>query len=199
MALRDIRIWPDPILSTPTAAVTAVDASVRALVADMFDTMAAADGIGLAANQVGESRSILVIDLDADRACESDPELAAELKSWGYTGPIALINPKITHGEGVIEWEEGCLSVPGITELVRRHAQVTVSYLDAQGAAQTLVANDLFAVCLQHEMDHLLGRVFLAYLSPAKRLAARRKMLRIKRVQTAAAQAAQSASRRRAG
>ena len=199
MALRDIRIWPDPILAQRAAPVATVDDSVRQLVADLFDTRYRAQGIGLAANQVGDARAVLVIDLDADGAAAADDALAQELTSWGYRGPLALINPKITHSAGTLLWDEGCLSVPGVTDTVSRWARVTVSYFDPQGAPRSLTATDLFAVCLQHEMDHLMGRVFVAYLSPARRLAARRKMLRLKRAGERQGAARAADCRRRVG
>lgn len=187
MALRDIRIWPDPVLSTRTAQVTDVDDAVRTLVADLFETMYHAEGIGLAANQVGVSHQVLVLDLDPHKDATEDEEVAEELALWGYTGPLALINPVITARKGEIIWDEGCLSVPGITEPVSRSASIAVSYQDAHGKPQKLRANGLFAVCIQHEMDHLEGRVFVEYLSPIKRNAAKRKMMRLKERNQAAA------------
>jgi peptide deformylase len=182
MALRDIRIWPDPILSTRTQRVTGVDDAIRTLVADLFETMYHAEGIGLAANQVGENKQVLVMDLDPHQDALEDEEIAQELTDWGYDGPICLINPVITHREGELIWDEGCLSVPGITEPVTRSELVTVSYIDTEGAKQTLQAAGLYAVCIQHEMDHLAGKTFVEYLSPMKQSAAKRKMMRLKKL-----------------
>lgn len=178
MALRTLRIWPDESLTTPTQAVGRIDADIRSLIADLFDTMHAERGIGLAANQVGINLSVVVVDLDADGAATTDRELRRELASWGYTGPLALINPKIVRRAGDITWEEGCLSVPGILGKVTRSARIEVAYHDAQGRKRTLEAKDLFAVCIQHELDHLAGRVFVEYLPQNAQAAARRSLMR---------------------
>lgn len=175
MALRDIRIWPDPCLSTATDAVKSITQDTQALVADLFDTMRAAAGLGLAANQVGVNQSVLVVDLDADDEAAEDPEFARELKAWGYTGPMALINPKIVRRAGTQVMQEGCLSVPGVTEAVTRAARIEVAYHDLQGRRRTVRAQHLFAVCIQHEMDHLMGRVFVEYLPAPRRAAIERR------------------------
>ena len=176
MAVRPVLIWPDPTLARRAQEVTAFDASVATLVADLFDTMYAEDGVGLAANQVGDLRRVLVLDLDPKKYATKEPEIAEELRATGWRGPLALVNPVIEAASGNIVWEEGCLSVPGITDRVRRKAEIRVAAVDAQGRPQTHTCRGLFAVAVQHEMDHLDGRVFVEYLSPLKRDVIRGKM-----------------------
>ncbi len=180
MAQRPIRIWPDPALSQKAKPVEAVTQATRALVADLFDTMYAENGIGLAANQIAVPLRVLVIDLDPNKYADDDKEVRAELDSWGYTAPRAFINPEILSAEGDIVWEEGCLSVPGITDDVKRKAHVKVRALDIEGNSFTLDMHGLYAVAIQHEMDHLDGKVFVEYLSRLKRDGIKRKMLRLK-------------------
>ena len=180
MAVRPVRIWPDPVLSEVAKPVAAVDAHVRALIADLFDTMYAENGIGLAANQVGVSSRILVLDLDPKKQAETDPEVAEELASWNWQGPVALVNPKIVEAHGEIVWEEGCLSVPGITDNIKRKERVIVDALDRQGEPLRIEASGLFAVAIQHELDHLNGKVFVDYLSRLKRDVIKKKMVNLK-------------------
>jgi peptide deformylase len=151
MALLTILRYPDPRLYKRAAPVTEVDESVRALVRDMAETMYAAPGVGLAATQVDVHRQVIVVD-----ASESRNEL------------LALINPEIIRREGIQYCEEGCLSVPGIYEPVERAERLTVRALDVDGNSFTLIAEKLLAVCIQHEMDHLEGKVFVDYLSRLK-------------------------------
>jgi peptide deformylase len=183
MAQRPVLIWPDPILSQKALPVSAVTPATRALVADLFDTMYAENGIGLAANQVGVLQRVLVIDLDPKNQAAEDPELQADLKLWNYSGPRAFINPEILAAEGDIVWEEGCLSVPGVTDDVRRKERITVRALDHEGNSLTLEMNGLYAVALQHELDHLNGKVFVEYLSRLKRDGIRRRMVRLKQTE----------------
>ncbi|MFL6692702.1 MAG: peptide deformylase [Ramlibacter sp.] len=165
MALLPILCYPDPRLHTVAKPVQAVDARVRQLVADMLETMYDASGIGLAATQVDAHERIVVIDVSEER-----------------NQPIVLINPEITWAspEKQIN-EEGCLSVPGIYDGVERSSSIRVSALDEHGASRTLEAEGLLAVCIQHEMDHLLGKVFVEYLSPLKRNRIKAKMLKSRR------------------
>ncbi|HKB74253.1 MAG TPA: peptide deformylase [Burkholderiales bacterium] len=151
MALLDILRYPDPRLYERAAPVLEVDESVRTLVRDMAETMYAAPGVGLAATQVHVSQRVIVID-----ASETRNEL------------LILINPEIVSSEGVQYREEGCLSVPGIYEPVERAERVTVRALGLDGGSFTFVAEELLAVCIQHEMDHLEGKVFVDYLSRLK-------------------------------
>lgn len=151
MALLPILHFPDPRLHTVAQPVKAVDERIRTLVADMAETMYAAPGIGLAATQVNVHERIVVIDASDDK-----------------TGLMALINPEIIERSGEQVCEEGCLSVPGIYEKVSRAAWIRVRALDAQGKQVEFEAEGLLAVCIQHEIDHLDGKVFVEYLSNLK-------------------------------
>ena len=180
MAVRKIRIWPDPALREVANEVTLVDEAVKALVADMFETMYKANGVGLAATQVAVPLRVVTIDIDPRGEAKKDPEAKSELLATGFTGPTAFINPELLEADGEIVWEEGCLSVPGVNEEVTRKEHVKVRALDADGKEFTLEASGLFAVCIQHEMDHLVGKVFVDYVSKLKRDMIRRKMERLK-------------------
>jgi len=151
MKVLDILRYPDPRLYTRAEPVAEVDESIRALVRDMAATMYAAPGVGLAATQVDVHKRVIVID-----ASETRDQL------------LVLINPEIVSSEGLQYREEGCLSVPGIYEAVERAERVTVRALDLDGKAFTLTADELLALCIQHEMDHLDGKVFVDYLSRLK-------------------------------
>jgi peptide deformylase len=151
MALLPILRFPDPRLHTKAKPVVAVDAGIRKLAADMAETMYAAPGIGLAATQVDVHQRVLVIDISEDKS---------QLQ--------VFINPEILSREGECEGEEGCLSVPGIYETVKRSERVKVRALNLDGQPFELAADGLLAVCLQHEMDHLEGKVFVEYLSRLK-------------------------------
>lgn len=153
MALLPILRYPDPRLHTVARPVAAVDDRIRALVKDMFETMEAAQGIGLAATQVDVHERLIVMDVSEDRS-----------------QPRVLINPEIVaRSAETALGDEGCLSVPQIFDKVERAARVTVRFLDEHGQPHTLEAEGLLAVCIQHEMDHLQGKVFVEYLSPLKR------------------------------
>ena len=156
MAKRPILIIPDPVLRRVAEPVTAVDDRIKSLADDMLETMYAAPGIGLAAPQIGISERLVVLDV----ATEDDAEPA----------PMVLINPEIVaRSEETSVYEEGCLSIPEYTEDVERPARVTVRYLDREGAERTVDADGLLATCLQHEIDHLNGVLFVDYLSRLKR------------------------------
>ena len=171
MAQLPILCYPDPRLHTVAQPVAAVDERVRRLVADMLETMYAAEGIGLAATQVDVHERVIVIDVSEKR-----------------DAPRVLINPEILwRSDEMIQAEEGCLSVPTVFDSVPRHAQVRVRALDRNGAAQEFDAEGLLAVCVQHEMDHLLGKVCVDYLSLLKRSRIRTKMLKRQREQRRAA------------
>ncbi len=165
MALLPILCYPDPRLHTVARPVTAVDARVASLVDDMLETMYEANGIGLAATQVDVHERIVVIDVSEDR-----------------NEPLVLINPELTWAspEKQIN-DEGCLSVPGIYDGVERSSKVKVQALDRDGTSRVIEAEGLLAVCVQHEMDHLLGKVFVEYLSPLKRNRIKAKLLKAKR------------------
>ena len=162
MALLQILCYPDPRLHTVARPVDAVDARVRRLVDDMLETMYTADGVGLAATQVDVHERVIVIDT------------APNLKR-----PHVLINPElVARSQELAVTDEGCLSVPDIYDKVQRHAQVTVRAVNRAGESVEYEASGLLAVCVQHEMDHLLGKVFVEYLSPLKRDRIRTKMLK---------------------
>ena len=141
-----------------------VDDSIRSLVDDMLETMYAAPGIGLAATQVDVHKRIIVMDLSEEK-----------------NEPMCFINPEILNSEGVEQTEEGCLSVPDIFETVERAERVTVKALDKDGKEFTLDADGLLAVCIQHEMDHLAGNLFVDYLSPLKQLRVKKKIQKARR------------------
>lgn len=171
MALLPILCYPDPRLHTVAKPVATVDDRIRRLVDDMLQTMYAADGIGLAATQVDVHERVIVIDVSEKR-----------------DAPRVLINPELTWcSEDRVQAEEGCLSVPAIYDSVPRHAHVRVRALDRDGSEREFEAEGLLAVCVQHEMDHLLGKVFVDYLSPLKRSRIRTKMLKRQREQRRAA------------
>ena len=168
MTARPILTAPDPRLQALSTDVEAVDGDIRALVADMIDSMYAAEGIGLAAIQIGVAKRILVIDLD---------------QKEGKKNPVAYINPKITWtSEEMAVFEEGCLSVPEIWDDVERPARIKCEYLDRDGNSQVLEAEGLLATCLQHEMDHLNGVLFIDHLSRLKRSMAIKKLTKLKKL-----------------
>ena len=152
MALLNILEYPDPRLKRVATPVAAVTPEIQRLVRDMAETMYAAPGVGLAATQVDVHKRIIIVDIS---------EARDELK--------VFINPEIVSAEGEAEFEEGCLSVPGYYDKVSRAARVRVRAQNERGEHFELVAEGLFADCIQHEMDHLVGKVFVEYLSPLKR------------------------------
>ncbi len=168
MAKLNILEFPDPRLRTKASPVEVVDDDVRALIADMFETMYAAPGIGLAATQVDVHQRLLVMDVSADN-----------------DAPLALINPVILEKDGVVVTDEGCLSVPGFYEEVERAELITVRFLNQDGVEVELEAEGLQAVCIQHEIDHLDGKLFVDYISEAKRQRIRKKLLKERRHLTA--------------
>ena len=151
MAILNILNYPDPRLYTVAKPIKEVDNRILRLIKDMAETMYAAPGIGLAATQVNEHIQLLLIDITEDKS---------HLQIF--------INPKIIAQDGSREFEEGCLSVPGIYETVTRAEKITVTALNENGETFTLSAEGLLGICIQHEMDHLLGKVFVEYLSPLK-------------------------------
>jgi peptide deformylase len=165
MALLNILSYPDPRLHTVAKPVEAVDARIRSLVADMAETMYEAPGVGLAATQVDVHERLIVIDVS-----EKKDDL------------LVLINPQLVWASDDRKvWEEGCLSVPGFYDDVERAARVRVRALGADGKPFELDAEGLLAVCVQHEMDHLLGKVFVEYLSPLKRNRIKSKLQKVAR------------------
>ncbi len=159
MPILTILQFPDPGLRQKAAPVALVDDTIRALVDDMFETMYNAPGIGLAAVQVSVLKQVIVIDTSEDKS-----------------QPRCFINPEIVKRSGDEKMEEGCLSVPGIYEPVSRAKDIIVHYLDRDGNTQELTVDGVLAVCIQHEMDHLDGKLFVDYLSEMKRNRIRKKM-----------------------
>jgi peptide deformylase len=167
MALLEILEFPDPRLRTRAESVTRFDAELVRLVDDMFETMYAAPGIGLAASQVNVHQRLLVMDVSGDRS-----------------DPMVFANPEIIARDGIGLMEEGCLSVPGIFDEVERAQRVTVRAQDRHGITFERELTELAAVCLQHEMDHLDGKLFVDYLSSLKRDRIRRKLEKDRRART---------------
>lgn len=165
MALLPILRFPDPRLKKVAAPISQIDDKLRKLAADMAETMYEAPGIGLAATQVDVHRRLIVIDVSEEKN---------QLR--------VFINPELTRCEGSALGEEGCLSVPGIYDKVERAEQVTVNYLDLDGKPQTLAAEGLLAVCIQHEIDHLNGMVFVDHLSQLKQTRIKNKLAKQARV-----------------
>ncbi len=159
MAILDILHFPDARLRTVARPVAVVDDGVRRLVDDMLETMYDAPGIGLAAIQVDDPRRVIVIDISEE-----------------HNQPLALINPQIVERHGEEKTEEGCLSVPGVYEAVQRAERIRVRALDRDGEAFELEADGLLAVCIQHEIDHLDGKLFVDYLSNLKRQRIRKRL-----------------------
>lgn len=161
MARLPILEYPDPRLRTIATEIAEVDDRIRTLVADLFETMYAAPGIGLAATQVDVHQRVLVTDVSEER-----------------DEPCCLINPQIVSQEGEISYEEGCLSVPGVFEPVDRAERIRVSALDENGEQREFDAEGLLAICIQHEIDHLDGKLFVDYLSTLKRDRLKKKLVK---------------------
>lgn len=164
MAILDILQYPDKRLRTVAKPVEKVDDSIKKLIDDMFETMYIAPGIGLAATQINIHQQIIVIDISPDK-----------------DQPLCLINPEIIAEEGTESCEEGCLSVPDINGIVERAEKVTVKALDQNGEEFVLEADELLAVCVQHEIDHLKGKLFVDYLSPLKLQRIKKRLLKSQR------------------
>ena len=164
MAILDILHYPDKRLRTVAKPVEKVDDAIKQLVEDMFETMYLAPGIGLAATQVDVHQQVIVIDTSEDKS-----------------QPLCLINPEIIAEEGTESCDEGCLSVPDIYETVERSENVTVKALNENGDEYTLEAGELLAVCIQHEIDHLKGKLFVDYLSPLKQQRLKKRLLKSQR------------------
>lgn len=177
MAKLEILKFPDPRLRQKAKPIERVDDAIRRLADDMLETMYDAPGIGLAATQVGVAKQLIVIDVSEER-----------------NQPLVLINPEIVNAEGEETMEEGCLSVPGFYETVKRAERVEVRALDRDGNPLELNLDGLLAVCVQHEIDHLHGKLFVDYLSKLKRERIRKKLLKEAR----AAEAAQKRAARQA-
>jgi len=159
MNMLTILEFPDPRLRTKAVPVTSFDQDLQTLIDAMFATMYAAPGIGLAATQVNVHKQLLVLDVSEEK-----------------NQPLVLINPNIVERDGIQVYQEGCLSVPGIFADVERAERIVVEAQDRSGQPQRFEAHGLLAVCIQHEMDHLLGKLFVDYLSPLKRDLVRKKL-----------------------
>ncbi len=164
MTILNILHYPDKRLRTLAKPVDKVDDTIKNLVKDMFETMYAAPGIGLAATQIDVHQQIIVIDVSEDN-----------------DQPLCLINPEIIAEEGAEKCDEGCLSVPDIYEAVERCEKITVKALDQKGDEYTLQADEMLAVCIQHEIDHLKGKLFVDYLSPLKLQRIKKRLLKQQR------------------
>ena len=164
MAVLEVLRYPDERLRTIAATVGPIDTTINTIIDDMFETMYAEEGIGLAATQVNIHKRIIVIDVSEDRSKQ-----------------LVLINPELLEQRGSTGIEEGCLSVPGSRALVPRAEWVKVRALDRHGKPFELEADDLLAICIQHEMDHLIGKLFVDYLSPLKRQRIRQKLEKMAR------------------
>lgn len=167
MAILEILEYPDPLLRRQAQRVKTVDREIQDLVSDMFETMYAAPGIGLAANQVNALKRVIVLDV-----------------SQHNDQPLCLINPVLMSSSGTQKIEEGCLSVPGVYANVERASEIQIKALDRDGQSFDLNADGLLAVCIQHEMDHLVGKLFVDYLSPLKRQRVRKKLEKQQRTET---------------
>jgi peptide deformylase len=167
MALLPILCYPDPRLHKVAQAVQVVDERVHALIDDMLETMYEAGGIGLAATQIDVHQRLVVIDASEER-----------------NQPLVLINPEITWmGDERVKGEEGCLSVPGIYDGVERATKVTVTAQDRDGKHRSIEAEGMLAICIQHELDHLMGKVFVEYLSPLKQGRIKTKMVKAQKAE----------------
>lgn len=164
MTIRKIIYLPDARLRQPTALITTFDEALQTLIDDMFDTMYNAKGVGLAAPQIGISLRLAVVDASRDKSQQ-----------------LVLINPEVISCEGHADYEEGCLSVPGAYDKVRRADKVTIRAQDRVGQKYEMTADGLLGECFQHEIDHLNGKLFIDLLSPIKRSMARKKLEKFKR------------------
>jgi peptide deformylase len=179
MALRSILEYPDPRLRTRAQPVSEFDAALNTLIEDMLETMYAAPGIGLAATQVDVHKRLVVIDISDER-----------------NAPLVLINPEIIEREGEAKTEEGCLSVPGIFDEIKRATRIRLRSHDRTGQVSEVEYTDLPAVCIQHEMDHLEGKLFVDYLSEIKRERIRKRLDKERKERAAAAPAGAGSARR---
>jgi len=171
--------YPDPILSRVAKPVTEFNKDLKDLVKDMLFTMYKAPGIGLAAPQIGQSLRLFVLDVDFDREEVTTASGKEEFRLSDFN-PQVFINPVITGTSGTITYEEGCLSVPGVYEEVKRHKTIHVKYQDMKGNFLEIEADDMLAICIQHENDHLDGIVFIERLSNLKKNFYKKKMLKEK-------------------
>jgi peptide deformylase len=175
MAVLDIVVWPAEVLETKSEPVTKFDDQLRNFIADMHETMQAANGIGLAANQVGRAIRAITIEIPFSESRYSDQE---EKLEWWHNKKFTFINPKIVKSEGKITFQEGCLSFPEIYEYIGRASEVWVEAYNERGEKFEVHATGLLAVCLQHEIDHIDGIVFMTRMSRLKQGIVKKRMLR---------------------
>lgn len=174
MARLEVVEWPAKVLETPAEEVTRFDEGLRIFVEDMHETMRASNGIGLAANQVGDLRRVLTIEIPfVPSNDDTDDD-----RKWWYDKKFTFVNPVIVKKQGVLKWQEGCLSFPDMYDFVDRAAEVWVKAKDEFGKEFEVHADGLFAVCLQHEIDHIDGIVFFKRMSRLKAERIRSKMLK---------------------
>jgi peptide deformylase len=171
--------YPDPVLSTKALPITEFTPDLEKLVKNMLFTMYHAPGIGLAAPQVGVSQRLFVLDVDYDREVITNSAGKDEVRMSNFQ-PMVFINPVITGTSGTTTFEEGCLSVPGVYEEVKRHKTIHVKYQNLKGEELELEADDMLAICIQHENDHLDGIVFIERLSNLKKSFYKKKMIKEK-------------------
>lgn len=189
MARLKIYTFPDTVLAQKASPIARVEKSYHQLADDMLETMYDAPGIGLAANQVGVLDRILVVDTEfgiEDLPKGVDPPENAEVVDGGLVvnkKPMIIINPEIVYKEGEVSFTEGCLSVPEYQAEVRRAEKIKLKYQDIDGLEKTMDAEDLLAICIQHEMDHLDGKLFIDRLSPVKREMAKKKLIKARKTQ----------------
>lgn len=170
MAVRDLIYIPNEILKTPAKEITKIDATIKQLIEDMIETMYDAGGIGLAANQIGILKRVIVMDVSEKSGCCSD-------RACNDNEPIVMINPKIVESSNnIVVTEEGCLSIPGATDKISRPDWVKVEYRDEDFKPQSMECEGLLCVCVQHEIDHLNGVLYIDYLSKLKRSMIERKV-----------------------
>ncbi len=181
--VREILVWPHPTLKKKAEPVAVVDESIRQLIKDLFESMYAADGVGLAAPQIGVLKNVIVLD-----TTPRQPDAK----------PVAMVNPEILTYEGKVDYKEGCLSIPGEAEDVERAAKVTVRFLDEQGQEQTISCEGLLAIAVQHETDHLKGTMFVDHISSLKRELIRKRMKKLQAAQEADKKAAATESKKAA-
>lgn len=174
-----IHTYPDPVLSKVAEDVTVFDKNLEKLVEDMLFTMYHAPGIGLAAPQIGKSIRLFVLDVDYDREVITNSAGQDEVRMSGFN-PMVFINPVITGTSGTTTYEEGCLSVPGVYEEVKRHKSIHVKFLNLKGEPQEMECDDMLSICIQHENDHLDGVVFIERLSNLKKNFYKKKMAKEK-------------------
>lgn len=171
--------YPDPVLSKVAEPVTKFDSELEKLVEDMLFTMYHAPGIGLAAPQIGKSVRLFVLDVEYDREVITNAAGKEEVRLSDFR-PMVFINPVITGAAGTTTYEEGCLSVPGVYEEVKRHKSINVKYQNLKGETLEIVADDMLSICIQHENDHLDGVVFIERLSNLKKNFYKKKMVKEK-------------------